>query len=353
MVKKRRVSILAAITFCLLIPFVSYAFAEIVFEDDFNDNMIDTEWTLVNADWIQIDEQNCTLNMGGTTDSEFWVTGGSATVDKQPTYLIAESRFRVDGSGSGYTATISVYDEWDVNSVELGLNSDPYIGGFWLRIAVNGNIEDFSLGPADNSFHTYRIKYDGNEVTVYLDGIPQQTFGMTLNNVKTTLHTNARKIGDSVYANFDYFSLQDFSVCSDFDLDKDGYSTENGDCDDNDPTVHPGVIEECDGKDNNCNGEVDENYDIDEDGFTQCGGDCNDNDLSINPASMEIPGNDTDENCDGSLGNCDPNADWKNHGEYVRCVAHEVEDLVNANMITQDEGDRLVSSAAQSEIGKN
>ena len=58
------------------------------------------------------------------------------------------------------------------------------------------------------------------------------------------------------------------------------------------------------------------------------------------------------ENCDGSIGACDPCFPWKNHGEFVRCVAHEVEALVTAGLITEEEGDALVSSAAQSDIGK-
>ena len=141
-------------------------------------------------------------------------------------------------------------------------------------------------------------------------------------------------------------------TCLAIDVDGDSYSVEMGDCNDNDPLINPGVIEDCDGKDNNCDGEIDEGFDVDGDGYSSCGGDCDDNNASINSGSVELPGNDIDENCDGSLGACDPNDTWKNHGEFVRCVAHEAEDLVAAGIITEEEGDILVSSAAQSEVGK-
>ena len=42
------------------------------------------------------------------------------------------------------------------------------------------------------------------------------------------------------------------------DLDGDGFTVEEGDCDDGDPQVHPGDEETCDGQDQDCDGEIDE-----------------------------------------------------------------------------------------------
>jgi hypothetical protein len=82
------------------------------------------------------------------------------------------------------------------------------------------------------------------------------------------------------------------------DSDSDGWSVCQGDCVDNNPAIHPGAVEACDGFDNNCDGTRDEGFpDLDADGFAACAGDCNDTDATINPSRPEVC-NHRDDNCD-------------------------------------------------------
>jgi large repetitive protein len=104
----------------------------------------------------------------------------------------------------------------------------------------------------------------------------------------------------------------------------DGYVTTFSDCNDDDPSIHPGITEICDGKDNDCNGLIDDNVtlsttfyaDLDSDGFGDAnntttaigcippGGyvsnqlDCNDSNPNIHPGMQESC-NGIDDNCNG------------------------------------------------------
>lgn len=110
-----------------------------------------------------------------------------------------------------------------------------------------------------------------------------------------------------------------------------GYSALDGDCDENDSRVKPGATESCNGKDDDCDGQVDEDLaavttwpDEDGDGYgavngapaSGCGGakratnatDCNDRDATIHPTAAETC-NSRDDDCDGQV----------DEGAQVRC----------------------------------
>jgi len=83
------------------------------------------------------------------------------------------------------------------------------------------------------------------------------------------------------------------------DCDNDGYTTEDGDCNDLDEWVYTGAPELCDGRDNDCDQVIPEcERDADHDGYMVCEGDCDDQDVGIHPGAIEIDDG-KDNDCDG------------------------------------------------------
>ena len=83
------------------------------------------------------------------------------------------------------------------------------------------------------------------------------------------------------------------------DLDGDGHSPGLDDCDDSNPDIWAGAPELCDGQDNDCDGEIDDDVDVDGDGDSSCV-DCADDDAAIGPSAVEAC--DTlDNDCDDAV----------------------------------------------------
>ena len=104
------------------------------------------------------------------------------------------------------------------------------------------------------------------------------------------------------------------------DADGDGYADAacgGTDCDDNNAAVHPNATETCDGKDNNCDGAVDEGFDQDGDGIVDCSDNCpttsnpgqEDSDIDGQGDVCDVCPNDPDDDIDndslcGDVDNC-------------------------------------------------
>ena len=107
------------------------------------------------------------------------------------------------------------------------------------------------------------------------------------------------------------------------DNDHDGYD-QSVDCDDNNPDVHPGALEICNGIDDDCNGLIDDGaiitwykdadgdgYGVDDaatnqqgctqpDGYSAVAGDCDDTSTAVHPGATEVC-NGIDDNCNGVI----------------------------------------------------
>ena len=115
---------------------------------------------------------------------------------------------------------------------------------------------------------------------------------------------------DNGFADTDNDGLKD---CTDPDDDGDG-AQDDIDCEPLDPDVYPDAVEDCDGKDNDCNDETDEGFvDTDDDGMADCVDDDDDNDkdpdeTDCKPLDATV-GHTVDEVCNGKDDNCDGNID--------------------------------------------
>lgn len=124
--------------------------------------------------------------------------------------------------------------------------------------------------------------------------------------------------------------------------DDEGFADVPIDCDDADPLVHPEAEETCNGRDDNCSGEIDEGFDrtlfftdADGDGYgvrypaqlacsspgagwVENTADCDDGDPDRNPEAAEVCNGGVDDDCNGRADDLDPNLSIPSTGRWYR-----------------------------------
>ena len=238
---------------------------------------------------------------------------------------------------AGYVKNGDDCNDQDVNinpqSAEICDNADNNCNGI---IDDNAAFQTFYLDADNDGFGNPEITIEDCEI--------QNGYALVAgdcNDSDPMINPDASELCDGIDNNCNNLSDENLSASVYFrDVDGDGYgvtsstmtscsqpdgfAAEAGDCDDSNPLISPGATDPCDGIDNNCNGQIDENsnlqtyyFDNDGDGYgianntleacTQPdnyalqSGDCDDNNENIYPSSLEF--------CDGIDNNCNGQTD--------------------------------------------
>jgi len=179
---------------------------------------------------------------------------------------------------------------------------------FWYMMAING-VRDFNSGMTSLDVRTVAPYYSHNLAGAWFLKKGQ----------KVTLHTHSRNDTDWHYHDESGFSAHLIGALN-ADSDKDGVSVSAGDCNDSDKTVFPAyngkkaAPELCDGKDNDCNGKVDDNFKSTDctpsSGSSGQKGNCARGSTSCKSGKVIcIRNTPTVESCDGKDNDCDGNTD--------------------------------------------
>lgn len=216
------------------------------------------------------------------------------------------------------TETIFIAAIKEILPLQLDITSKPACAGAAngeLTATVTGGVAPYSYAWSNGATGSVLTAAPGTYDVIVTDGDGKEITGSgTIGNLAGSIYyTDADKDG------FGTGIGQEFCV----NLGE-GWSLVDGDCKDDDATIHPGATEICDGKDNDCDSQVDEGCSVattwyrdrDGDGFgsdvhtivaelkpsgyVAIGGDCRDGEKNTYPGAPEL-GDGIDNNCDGEV----------------------------------------------------
>ena len=207
----------------------------------------------------------------------------------------------VDSDGDGYGKGADCVD-YDCDDGD----KDVHLGG--TEICGNGKDDDCVGG--DEACPSQCKDQDGDG---YGEG--PDCDGTDCNDTDPAVHPGAADpCGDGVDQDCAGGDAECPKECVDGDEDGFGVGADcaSKDCDDTDAAIHPGAVEVCgNGKDEDCNGQdaacvtcADSDGDGYGEGAACTGPDCNDNDPSVHPGVTEICGNGKDDDCTGGDEDC-------------------------------------------------
>ncbi len=223
---------------------------------------------------------------------EFTVEDSEGYASSASMYFYIQADAEIDDDGDGYTEN---QDDCDDTDSSVHPNAEEYYNG--VDDDCDGEIDEDTVASDD-------------------DGDGQTELEGDCDDTDDDTYEGAEEVCDGIDNDCDG-DIDEGTSC--VDDDGDGYTELDGDCDDTSTSIYPGATESEDGLDNDCDGYTDEGtgaYDDDGDCYcesatclgsinTSCTsvvtGDCDDTDDAISPDATEM--------CDGVDNDCDSDID--------------------------------------------